>query len=327
MNTPIPYTLEELLIPINYNVSSDNDMKLINTFNKLVSEIREYKKSLYENVDNYVAYAYEIFHKTNGKKYYGVRYTPNKKSPILIEDLKQYKSSTENEYFRNRQLSHPNEFKYIILKEFKHELEAINYEALIHQLYNVGQNKNFYNYHSAQFISVELYKKEINVYDYRGSKVLVKYDLFDKLSEEYGLSKERLYSLLNGNNESIGNKLYIDESKYKHYHTIYTIWFFENDKLKSVTDEYHKLLKYDNLGQSLISVINGHQPSYRGYFIDKQKCIDIYQRNNRVYIVYTYRDKIVEITDSYTNLISIVGSNISRLVNGEIYSTNGFLHG
>ena len=87
-------------------------------------------------------YVYEITYKIDGRKYIGVRSTFN---PNLIEDLRNYKSSSSDKTFRKLQNINPDLFDYKILDTFETRIEANDYERFLLKFYNVSKNTMFIN--------------------------------------------------------------------------------------------------------------------------------------------------------------------------------------
>ena len=75
----------------------------------------------------------------------------------LVEDLMQYKSSSTNKNFKKRMDENIDDFKLIVLKSFDNELDAKNYEALLHTILYVDDNVNFHNKTAAGFVSYTTY--------------------------------------------------------------------------------------------------------------------------------------------------------------------------
>jgi len=124
-------------------------MQRIKTFKeyKQVAILKADKNSVTLNFNtmNYKTYVYRITNINKKIHYYGSRTTKTKYSKSLLEDLTQYKSSSTNTDFQDEQISHPENFKYKIIKEFNNIADCLIYESYLHQYFNVAKNKNFYN--------------------------------------------------------------------------------------------------------------------------------------------------------------------------------------
>lgn len=322
------YTIEELISPIKHLLKQINKEQqyIINKFQQFqqcVNETHEYVKSKYVKHSNYSAYVYEIHHIAKGKRYFGVRYTPNKYSDILLEDLKLYKSSSTNLYFIKRQESHPEEFEYRVMKEFNNEIDAQNYEALLHQLFDVANNNLFYNKTVESFIDIELYKMERTVYDINGNKILLRVVDFDELIEKYKLTYP-MYSLLRGTATNINNKLFLSKKHLYEYIKIYTLYYIDNGSVSSisVTKEEARV----NLNIRFNDLKTGLQSN--GYYLNKNTCIQEYQYENKIYTLFYYTDNVYEITDTLKNLRKLINKKDSweliSVINGKIQSYNGY---
>lgn len=87
-------------------------------------------------------YVYQITNKLTNKSYIGKRTSQVKPE----EDLGFfYKSSSTDVNFMNEQKQHPENFTYKVLKEFNTSKEAIEYEIILHEKYDVSNNTLFYN--------------------------------------------------------------------------------------------------------------------------------------------------------------------------------------
>lgn len=86
-------------------------------------------------------YVYEITHKVTGKKYIGAR--SSNKEPIL--DLLKYKSSSSDKDFKQELLDFEENFTFEIVDVFPTREQALQLEILLHNVFDVGRNPNFYN--------------------------------------------------------------------------------------------------------------------------------------------------------------------------------------
>lgn len=92
-------------------------------------------------------YVYRITNIEDKKHYYGCR---TSKQENLLEDLKQYKSSSTDKIFINEQFVNPDNFKYKIIKKFKNRYDCEIYEAELHKKFNVASSTKFYNKYNAR---------------------------------------------------------------------------------------------------------------------------------------------------------------------------------
>ncbi len=86
-------------------------------------------------------YVYRISNIIANKHYYGTRSSQHPKLDLGII----YFSSSSDIMFIKEQKQTPENFKYKILKIFENREQAIEYEILLHNKFDVGANLNFYN--------------------------------------------------------------------------------------------------------------------------------------------------------------------------------------
>lgn len=88
-------------------------------------------------------YVYRITNIIKSKHYYGSRTSTN----ILPEnDLGiVYQSSSQDKEFISEQKEHPENFRYKIINTFKSREEAIDFEIILHNKFDVAKNPKFYN--------------------------------------------------------------------------------------------------------------------------------------------------------------------------------------
>jgi hypothetical protein len=87
-------------------------------------------------------FVYRITNKILNKHYYGVRSTEIE--PRLDLGFKYFSSSTDKEFMKD-QKENPQNFKYKVVMVTETRLEAIKIEIKLHNRFDVGRNKNFYN--------------------------------------------------------------------------------------------------------------------------------------------------------------------------------------
>ena len=87
-------------------------------------------------------YVYRITNTKLNKHYYGTRSSCIE--PIKDLGIKYYSSSTDMS-FRTDQKNNPQNYKYTIVSVFYTRDEAILYEVMLHDKFNVGVNESFYN--------------------------------------------------------------------------------------------------------------------------------------------------------------------------------------
>jgi len=97
-------------------------------------------KSIYANHTHH--YAYQIFNTKTGKFYIGVR--QSKVDPIKDLGIRYFSSSYDKDFIHDQKLN-PQDYEYTVLGMFSSRKEAVAEEIALHNLYNVGQNKRFYN--------------------------------------------------------------------------------------------------------------------------------------------------------------------------------------
>lgn len=189
---------------------------LISTYYKVTKQIINLKKSCYVDVDNYKSYVYLILHKKTGMCYIGVRYSKSIKFKDLHKDLMEYKSSSTNENFKRDIEDNKDDYYFEIIQTFKSEFEAINAEALLHQIYQVDRNTMFYNFTAESFIDYTVYSKQITLYDLDYNTIMLTYNNIDAVSKQYDIKYKKLYGfyieykIINGKEirSSIDKKLF-----------------------------------------------------------------------------------------------------------------------
>lgn len=135
-------------------------------------------------------YVYRITfleHTEGPKHYYGARYCKTSKrfSSDPLEDLKNYKTSSSDHIFKEMLHTHPEKFKFKIVKICDSKAEALRTEINIHQKFNVGGNPLFFNKVSAG--SVGILKTTSNT----------PHELYDVQTESYViLSRDELSIML-----------------------------------------------------------------------------------------------------------------------------------
>jgi hypothetical protein len=87
-------------------------------------------------------YVYRITNIFLNKHYIGVK--SSNCDPIDDLGIKYFSSSKDKE-FKSDQLINPNNYKYKIIRMFENRLEASELEIELHNKFNVGVNKSFYN--------------------------------------------------------------------------------------------------------------------------------------------------------------------------------------
>lgn len=87
-------------------------------------------------------YVYRITNKENNKHYYGAR--TSDVVPELDLGIKYFSSSKDKEFMNDQKLN-KYKFKYKIIKILETREDAINLEINLHNKFEVGKNKNFYN--------------------------------------------------------------------------------------------------------------------------------------------------------------------------------------
>jgi hypothetical protein len=95
--------------------------------------------SIYNKQSHYV---YRISHILENKHYYGSRSCKCKPQDDL--GVKYFSSSHDKEFILE-QKEYPENFKYKIIRICETRKEALEYEILLHEKFNVGVNENFYN--------------------------------------------------------------------------------------------------------------------------------------------------------------------------------------
>lgn len=88
-------------------------------------------------------YVYRITNKIENKHYYGKRtcYKVHPKDDIGVT----YFSSSKDKLFKLDQKENPQNYKYKVIKIFNSDNEAIAYESMLHNKFQVAINPNFYN--------------------------------------------------------------------------------------------------------------------------------------------------------------------------------------
>lgn len=87
-------------------------------------------------------YVYRIKNIISNKHYYGCRSTNT--LPTNDLGIKYFSSSTDNEFISD-QRANPRNYKYIVVRLFNTRVEAMSFETMLHNKFNVGRNPNFYN--------------------------------------------------------------------------------------------------------------------------------------------------------------------------------------
>jgi len=87
-------------------------------------------------------YTYQIFNTKTGKFYIGVR--QSKGDPIKDLSIRYFSSSRDKDFIADQKLN-PQDYEYTVLNLFPTRKEAIAEEIFLHNLYNISQNKRFYN--------------------------------------------------------------------------------------------------------------------------------------------------------------------------------------
>jgi len=97
-------------------------------------------KSIYKNPTYF--YTYQIFNTKTHKFYIGVR--KSKVDPIKDIGIRYFSSSLDKDFIDDQKLN-PQDYEYTVLGIFPSRKEAVAEEISLHEFYNVGQNKRFYN--------------------------------------------------------------------------------------------------------------------------------------------------------------------------------------
>ncbi|MHB8098123.1 MAG: GIY-YIG nuclease family protein [Sulfuricurvum sp.] len=87
-------------------------------------------------------YVYRITNTTLKKHYYGKR--SSKLLPSLDLGIKYFSSSTDKE-FKQDQKENPQNYKYKTVKTFYNSIEAVAFEIMLHNKFDVAKNIAFYN--------------------------------------------------------------------------------------------------------------------------------------------------------------------------------------
>ena len=88
-------------------------------------------------------YVYRITNIKLNKHYYGTR---TSKNIVPIEDIGiYYYSSSMNSLFIEDQRKNPKDYRYKIVRTYKHREDALLLECILHNKFNVDSNDNFYN--------------------------------------------------------------------------------------------------------------------------------------------------------------------------------------
>lgn len=87
-------------------------------------------------------FVYIIINKENNRKYIGCKSCNEEPYKVIG---KTYFSSSRDKCFIQEQKEFPEKFKYIVIKNFKTRIEALDYEIELHNRYNVNINPQYYN--------------------------------------------------------------------------------------------------------------------------------------------------------------------------------------
>ena len=90
-------------------------------------------------INNKFHYVYEIIELNSDMRYIGSR--TSKIHPTLDIGIKYFSSSRNKEFILN-QKNNPSNYKYVVLDIFEDKKSAIDEEIRLHNLYDVGKNKN-----------------------------------------------------------------------------------------------------------------------------------------------------------------------------------------
>ena len=93
-------------------------------------------------INNKFHYVYEIIELNSDMRYIGSR--TSKIHPTLDIGIKYFSSSRNKEFILN-QKNNPSNYKYVVLDIFEDKKSAIDEEIRLHNLYDVGKNKKYYN--------------------------------------------------------------------------------------------------------------------------------------------------------------------------------------
>jgi len=121
-------------------------------------------------------YVYRITNTIQHKHYYGSRTTSKVKEITPSDDLGCiYFSSSSDKSFIQDQKDNPLYYKYKIIKIFNTKVEAVNFEIVLHNRFNVAVNNKFYNkakQTSTKFNTTGISSKNVgclyNVYNHVG---------------------------------------------------------------------------------------------------------------------------------------------------------------
>lgn len=182
--------------------------------------------------EKYYSYVYRITHIISGYHYYGSRYKSMnaRYSSDALEDLKRYQSSSRNKFWKDRIKTHPEEFKFKIVKKFYEnrkigELKALNYEGILHNKFDVVNHPKFINRHNEPILDIEKYvNKVFTLWDDDCNELNFKWDDRQKICNTYNLKMYTLTDMLTNGTGSVGTDslLYASYEDSIKYNTKYT---------------------------------------------------------------------------------------------------------
>jgi hypothetical protein len=185
-----------------------------------------------------------------------------------------YQTSSTDKGFKTRLNNNIDEFEPIILAEFTNEYSAMNYEALLHQIFEVEDNDKFYNKHAENIGDFETYHRirTETYYDIPNRVNLSHSDMIDR-----GVDNKILYKLISGDAITIADKTYcllkninrLDRTTMMYYHEV-TLYKY-NPGNNTYTPITHKLWQWGKiLGVKVSAVINGKHFSIDNHYREEK---------------------------------------------------------
>ena len=297
--------------------------------------------------EKYYSYVYRITHLPSGFHYYGSRFCimKNRYSHEALEDLKKYQSSSKNENWKQRIKEYPEEFKFKIIKKFYEnrkigEMKALNYEAKLHNKFDVVNNPKFINRHNEPEFNLEKYTNRIfELIDFEGKEVKFKWDDIPNILDRYNIVgyKSTLLSVLNtsikiAKNQAyhVQNKLftvdyyntYISYMKPKFEDNVYTVYNNSGRKLVGTYYELIKKLDRKDAFKIIHHLLTYNSPYVKGYYVNLEAYIDhnkticklINTETNQIFKLYKNNRR------DFMKLSGIGNPNIHSLINYDIHS-------
>lgn len=216
-------------------------------------------------------YVYRITNLIEGKHYYGTRTTKVHPSKDLG---KRYFSSSSDKDFKKDQKENPQNYKYKVIKIFDTREEAVEMEIKLHDMFDVGMSKSFYNRSkqtNTKFDTTGMMLHDEELYEFVHKDGTSRTDTFRGMAEFLGST--HIYGLKSQYNSSYGWSL-LGRKKHVIPHNIETIinelrFHFYNPKedITEITTPSTLMSKYGMKKYPLIYLITGRKKNYKGFWL------------------------------------------------------------